>query len=204
MLINFLDMPMIAIDPTDKRTQAQLLVGRFMFYWAFLEAEINRSLGKALGLSSAETFIVTRNMTFQSKVNALKTFINFQGDSAWGIALTKALNEAAGLAESARNIIAHEPFEVSNDGQAVEFLRIVAKGELKFPEIIWTPKKFNDVFDRIEALVKTLEDNISNVALLRAVVAANAKTAAPAGLGAFLGQATLEPSSTQSDDGAGV
>jgi hypothetical protein len=187
---------MIEIDPTDKTTQAQLLVGRFLYYWAFLEAEINTSLGKALGLTSAETFIVTRNMAFQSKVNVLKTFINFQGNSKWGIALTKALSEAAGLAESARNIIAHEPFGVSDDGQAVEFIRIVARGELKFPEIIWTPAKFNDAYEQMEVLGRTLADNIPNVELLRAAVAANLRTVAPAGglfgLGTFPQSPTVQ------------
>jgi len=39
----------------------------------------------------------------------------------------------------------------------------------------------NDSYKQMEALGKTLENNISNVALLRAILADNLKTAAPAG-----------------------
>jgi hypothetical protein len=77
--VNLGNVPvMIEIDPTDN-TSGAIAVGRFMYNWALLEAEINRSLGEALGLSPAEQFNVTGTMQFRSKINVLKTFANFQG-----------------------------------------------------------------------------------------------------------------------------
>jgi hypothetical protein len=51
----------------------------------------------------------------------------------------------------------------------------------------------NDSYKKMEALGKTLENNISNVALLRAILADNLKTAAPAGeLGRTFAQGLLD------------
>lgn len=146
---------MMDLDPKDKTTQAHALVGRFLFYFAFLESTINNCVGKVLRLEGAQTYIIARNTQFRDKINILKAAATLALPK--GTPLTALLDEAATISRD-RNIVAHEVFGVSEDETGVEFLAVRARGRLTFPKIIWTPKDFEEKYE----LMRRVTDGIRN------------------------------------------
>lgn len=163
---------MIKLDPKDLRVQTAFLVGNFLAHWSILESQINRSLGDALGLSDVQRLIVTRNMQFRDKINAFKAIMSLYGDWEPATKITDALNQAADLANTSRNVVAHETFWATGDGAAVEFSRIQAKGTVKFPSVVWTPKDFATKIDKMAELGETIKAHMPSISLVEALRAA--------------------------------
>jgi hypothetical protein len=159
------------LDPKDKTTQAYVLVGRFLSYFALLESTINNCVGKVLRLDGLQTYIVTRNTQFRDKINILKAAATLALPQ--GSALVGLLDEAASISKD-RNIVAHEVFGVSEDERGVEFLAVRARGKLTFPKIVWTPKYFQEKYDWMHRVTKGIqhetESGLRIIALADALV----------------------------------
>lgn len=188
---------MIDIDPKDIEVQAAFLIGNFLSHWSLLEAQINRALGEALGLSDLQRLIVTRNMQFRDKINALKACMSLMGGFDPATKITDACNQAAELANTSRNIVAHEIFWPTEDG-AVEFGRIQAKGELKFPSVKWTLADFEAKNQKMLDLRDIIKTNMPTINLLEAVRKSQQKPPPSQGLFGlnYLSLLSLLPQST--------
>ena len=150
------------VDPKDKTTQAQVLVGRFLWHFAILESTINTCMGKVLGIEDYQTYIVGKNTQFRDKINILKTAAALAAPSS---KLPGLLDEAADIAKD-RNMVAHEMFAVSDDETGVQFYAVRARGRLSFPEIIWTPAYFQEKYVRIERVWLQIEQETESGMLI--------------------------------------
>lgn len=183
---------MIKIDPDDVMTQAQVLVGRFMYHWGTMEFEVNRAIGKVLKLGAAQTWIVARNMQLRDKLNVLRTVTNLEGPTADGKKIIEALGQIATLADS-RNLIAHNSFYPSRDGTGVEFFRVQARDKFNMPATIWTPAMFEEKFASLQAIAAVLRDSFVPPKNALALVNCLAAAMSPAPTGGLLGLGAAYP-----------
>jgi hypothetical protein len=158
----------------DKVTQEQkktyehayMLVGQFMSFWAILEDSVNMGVGKLLGMDTLEATIATANMQFRSKIHILKAVVHLRcGLTQWGKAAIKSLEEAGTLADTWRNVVAHNGFVPHGDG--VKFLIVRAKGKLHFPETIRSEVDFLVVDKRLGELARRIDEIVSKVAAMK-------------------------------------
>ena len=73
---------------------------------------------------------------------------------------------------SKRNIVAHEFFLSSEDGNSVEFVIIKANGKLQFPDEKWTVADFSAHFSTMDGFyyeLKSLTDKLGKSSVLRAL-----------------------------------
>lgn len=134
------------------------LVGMFIRWWATVEAQLDQAMAGALGLSLRQMVIVSVNIPVRAKVHITLTAIEIADlDEKKAKHYKRHLNKLWGLIDK-RNIIVHHLFSPTEDETATEFMVIEAKGSLKFPEIIWTLKDFNQSFKKMEALYVELRE----------------------------------------------
>ena len=142
--------------PIDQK-ESCTLVGEFLQAWGTMEAQLNRVIGTILGLGDIQTSIVCKNIQFRDKIHITRTAVN---ESA--LAKDKKTvydEELKKLADFSydRNMVAHDQFRPSDDQMGVLFVVIRAKGELKFPETIWSRKDFGDRVEKAKAFCQTLK-----------------------------------------------
>jgi hypothetical protein len=146
--------------------QAYKLVGQFMSLWSILESSVNEGVGKLLGMDTLEATIATANMQFRSKIHILKAVVHLRcGMSDWGKAAIKSIETAGTLADTWRNIVAHNAFVPHGDG--VKFLIVKAKGKLDFPETIRSETDFLIVGRNLGDLAKRIDDIVARVAAMK-------------------------------------
>jgi hypothetical protein len=184
---------MIKIDPDDVTTQAQVLVGRFLYHWGTMEFEVNRAIGKVLKLDAAQTWIVARNMQLRDKLNVLRTVTNLEGPTADGTLIIKALDDIATLANNSRNLIAHESFYPSRDGAGVEFFRVQARDKFAMPNTVWTPGMFEEKFASLQAIAAVLRGKFVPPKNALALVNRLAAAMAPAPTAGLVGLTAPHP-----------
>lgn len=101
--------------------RAQARVGRFLWHWALLEAELRRALRRALNLSDLEVRILASNVQLRAKIDIIRTVINANGPTEAGQRLDNVLKKIANYSAT-RNMMAHDLFGPSeDDGEIVEF-----------------------------------------------------------------------------------
>jgi hypothetical protein len=169
------------ITPGGDYDKACYQVGRFIYHFALLESAINDAIGKLLGMGTFEEAIATFNMQFRAKTNILKAIVNLKGGNAdWAKQALKDI-EAIVTLSTDRNTAVHTVF--GPDGKdAVRFLTVKARDELKYPETIWRDSDFEqkwqqavDLRVRVEEMVKrlvkgfSLEDLVSDWAKTQAL-----------------------------------
>ena len=147
------------LDPKDKTTQAQVLVGRFLWYWGALEATINNCIGKLLGLDDPQMYIVGKNTQFRDKINILRTAATIATPNSAKLADLMAV--AAELYID-RNVVAHDMFDVSEDGTGVQFYSVKARDKLRFPVVVWTPGEFAAKYSAIARLTMELDKEVKS------------------------------------------
>ena len=117
--------------PNDVR--ALTLVGLYLRSWSVMESSLNHAIERAFRLSSLEGAILTKNTQFRDKIHILKTIIDTRvvdQDVAAGHKTT--LNQISNLAPD-RNMVAHDAFSHTDDGDGVKFYVIKAKGSISIP-----------------------------------------------------------------------
>lgn len=141
---------MIDYASLDHNLRTVALVGEWLQYWAMMESELNRCMGRALALDGLQTYIVAKNVQFTAKTHILKTAL--AGSRKVGAAdrerYTKLI-DAIATETPVRNMLAHDMFLPSEKTDGVEFLVVKAKGQLKFPEEDWPIQTFQDWFARM-------------------------------------------------------
>jgi hypothetical protein len=194
--------PYSEIDPT---TRSYALVGHFLSSWAIMEHELDRVIQDGLDLTFLQMLIVTRNVQFGDKIHIAKTLVDVasitppQDKKIFQATLDKIKDFSI-----ERNLAAHEMFGPPDSGEGVEFLKVGAKGKLKFPKIVWTS---DATLDRCELCLQyktTLADlraRIKGDALSAAIAAhpSPSGTPAPLGLLGLLGLLPPEPHSSDTD-----
>src|ERR1022692_1423125 len=113
---------MAEISPTESAASSKsnesafALAGRFMFYWASLEAELNKGIHRLLGLSGTDAFVATANLSTRDKVNLIRTLVNFYGvaDETWRIVADKTVLAVSAMGGD-RNFVAHTQFFPESD-----------------------------------------------------------------------------------------
>jgi hypothetical protein len=143
---------------------ACLLVGRFMYQFALLEAAVDNAIGNLLRIRSLENQILVRNIEFSRKINILKSAVSLGGKKE---EKGRLLNRIAKVSEI-RNVIAHNVFGPDKGG--IRFLTVAAKSELKFPETFYTEERFGEMIremiglgTKLDAMVKEIEKPSANV-----------------------------------------
>jgi hypothetical protein len=62
---------MVDFYALDRDTRTAALVGQFLRHWADLENQIDRGIGGALGLTTLQRYVITKNLSFTYKLNVL-------------------------------------------------------------------------------------------------------------------------------------
>jgi hypothetical protein len=140
------------------------LVGKFLYQWGAIENLIATNIKELLKMSGPEPDVILANVTFRDKVSILSTLITL----AYGkLGQTEAKKSRSLFGEildfntNYRNILAHYPFQPTNDG--IELVRILAKGKFAKPKTIWNSKFFNDRFAEIGNFEKRIEAIIADL-----------------------------------------
>jgi hypothetical protein len=145
------------------------LIGEFMFHWAVLESEINRSIHQLLNLDGPTGYITTANMGLRDKLNLVRTLLHFycNGSDAWVKDANKELDKI-GAMSAHRNLVAHTLFG-PHKGGGVSFMTIKAKGKFDLPEVIWKPEDFDAKQIEIARLKRRLERLVATAVQVRTV-----------------------------------
>lgn len=138
--------------------KAYSLVGQFMQAWSIMENSLNGVIGASLGLSSVQREIVCSNLQFRDKVHIARTATNLMLPKDPGERFDATLKKLPNLAGRTRNMIVHNMFDVSDDGQAVMFFLTKAKGNLEFPDVRWTETDFIGEYRALSDITKALDD----------------------------------------------
>lgn len=139
------------------------LVGEFMWHWASLEQEVNKSYRKLLRIKGINGYIAVANITLRDKISAIRTVVHMAAaELSWWRAADKDLTAIATMNNERRNLVAHNAFMGHSSG-GVEFLIIKAKGKLDIPDVVWTPEEFEQVFAEVERLRERLKETTSAV-----------------------------------------
>jgi hypothetical protein len=126
------------------------LVGRFLFHFSHVEGGIDAAIAKLFDLKEDAADIITANMDMNRKLNIVQSMVDLQSKPPeWRSWATDLLNQIRGLNSPSRQIVAHSTFEPFENG-SVRFKRTTAKETLKRDAPVWSTKKFNDDFLKLE------------------------------------------------------
>ena len=141
-------------DASTKEAQnpALLLVGEFLYHWAYLEWRITEGIKKAIeGQSMQELDVMLANVGFRDKISMLSTFAHViltPFDSAKAHAAKKLFERINNFNGNYRNVLMHNPFIPLSDG--IEIDRVRAKGKFDRPETVWDAAFFEERFKEID------------------------------------------------------
>ena len=143
------------------------LVGRFMYHFAQIEAQLDRAIAKLFELNNDNALAITANIDFYRKLHVVKTITLRQMAAKNQTKLnTKSVERVfnrVGKVNSDRQIIAHSTFDAAgSDG--VVFRRVVVKGTIDKSAPVWTRAMFADKFARMEELQEGLARIVRDVA----------------------------------------
>ena len=139
------------------REGSYTLVGKFMGHWALCETMVDRAIGAALNLNPTQFFLISKTLNTRQKMDMLSVLIKssrmneeekdyFEDIVTW---LNKIYQQ--------RNTLAHNAFDPTEDGTAVEFFTVKTnKGEVRMPETKWSKEDFSDCLGKIGALMRQL------------------------------------------------
>ena len=116
-----------------------------------LESELKEALKRALGLSGLTATIVIANTQLRNKINILKTAVYLYNNEATAKPVIKILDAIANYSP-VRNMMAHDFFAPTDDGKAVHFYSVKAKGKLNISKDDWEPKHFEAAYRKARML----------------------------------------------------
>lgn len=135
-----------------EQDSAFVLVGEFLYHWAYLEHRITEGIKVAIqGQAMQELDVMLANVGFRDKISMLSTFANiilepFDSDTAK--TAKKLFESIATFSGIYRNVLMHHPFIPLMDG--IEISRVRAKGKFERPETIWNKVFFEARFREID------------------------------------------------------
>jgi hypothetical protein len=155
---------LIDFELIGKLDEAFRLVGEFMWTWASLEAELDRSVRRFLGLDSIDGYIATANISVRDKVSMTRTFVNTYSTQGteWLADANRTIN-AIGDRSNDRNLIAHNQFSPAPNG-GVSFFIVKAKGKFSLPEIVWSAAQFAEKRKQMGELGGSLKSIVASAA----------------------------------------
>ncbi|UFI03453.1 hypothetical protein [Roseibium aggregatum] len=182
--------------------RAMALAGHYLQSFALMEAAMNTAIGKALKLSSVQSVVVCKNISFRDKIHILRTLVDISP-----IATTEKkqhdtfLNKVAGYSAD-RNMVAHDLFGPDESQTGIEFFVTKAKGKLHFPTVVWSvdevEKKSKELMNA-QAKLKKMCSLFVRVDLVNALLAREKQDDAQPIAGLFsLGTQILETQQNQS------
>jgi hypothetical protein len=139
----------------DPETRAYALIGQFLKRWSDLEQQIHEAIGTALGLDETRRYILCANLQLKDKVHVLRTLVQ-QSSFSPDVKESASKELTTILNYTHRNMIAHEAFELSPDGDGVVFLPIKAKKDFSRPREPWNVNKFQEEGKTIATLAENV------------------------------------------------
>jgi hypothetical protein len=140
-------------------------VGKLLYHFSLLEQEIDKGIGKLLGIGAGAVDIVTVNIDFVRKVKILRSAEDFNAaipNTAREKKLTDTYKGILALNED-RKIVAHCTFTFGNEAGTVVFRRAVAEKALKVEPIEWDDKEFQESFTKADKLRASLHQLIEEM-----------------------------------------
>ena len=149
---------MADIRKLDPDTRCLALVGMYLQRWAIMENTLREVMAQILGTGAIYTAIIASNMQLRDKIHTLRTLINMSGilNEAGKKEYDTLLKQIA-TASSNRNMLAHDLFYPSDDGNGVAFFITKAKGKFDVPATVWSIDQFEAEFLGIERFTESLE-----------------------------------------------
>ena len=168
---------MVSTETLSSTQRSFILVGMYLQNWAFMESQLNSTVGKSLGLAILQEAIVCANLALRDKINIARTAANmeFGEGSDTAKSYIKLLTQIAN-ASTERNMIAHDMFGADKRGNkfVVTWFTVRANDKLKLPKISWSQKDFDDRFDTLQkwtAELGNLQKEITRLKLAKALTA---------------------------------
>jgi hypothetical protein len=156
---------MIDFRSLDRETRTVALVGRFLQLWGIMESAIDDAISKSLGLSTVQRFILAKNVHFMNKMHILRTLVDVSILSREAERFDKLVGQIQNLT-GIRNMMAHDPFILSEKTDGVIFFVVRAKGRFAAPEEDWTISRFESEYTRLigyTAELTELRDKLAKV-----------------------------------------
>jgi hypothetical protein len=141
---------MTDINSLDAETRCLALVGKFLQKWAAMEGAMHLAMQRALELDAFQAAILASNIRLWDKINILRTLVSRLPFDADKIKRFDHVLVAIGEASHKRNMIAHNAFAPSPEGEGVSFSVTKAKGKLAFADIVWGVAEFEKEYAEIE------------------------------------------------------
>jgi hypothetical protein len=138
-------------ETNDPLARACELVGRFFYHFSRMELQLDTAIAKLFKLDPLYAPIVTANMNFVKKVDAVQCALSQGKFTIDSEATIKAIMDI----NNKRVVIAHSTFEP--EGNGVTFTRITANKELKAEPCSWNEMEFQVFFQRLESLESDLK-----------------------------------------------
>lgn len=146
--------------PTD---QACLLVGRFLFHFSNIEAELNDALRKLFELHPDSADTVCANIDFFRKVHIVRSALTDQDTDGARTQQIKEVFKKVARFNDQRLVAAHAPFEANgNDG--IRFKRTLAKTGLSRETPVWTAEYCAKLYGDMVALRTDLHMMVQSIA----------------------------------------
>jgi hypothetical protein len=136
-------------------------VGRFQYHFSRIERALNLCIAKLFDLSEISADIVCANIDFVKKVYIVRSQVIVQFKDKDN-AVVDLLGKIYGINEPDRQIVIHSTFE-PDDVDGVRFTRLIAKKGLDRPKQVWSKKKFEDLFTKMDTLAGELERLVNEI-----------------------------------------
>jgi hypothetical protein len=146
----------------DDLERACAQVGRFLYYFAQLENQIDEALAKLFRLDANSANMITGSVAFYKRFNLVRTATLAQiSDPKEQERVDKILNEVR-KHNDGRQVVAHSRFEPLDNG--VKFTRVVAReGTVKIPPETWCEEDFENKYAAMQKLVQQLKEVMAQV-----------------------------------------
>lgn len=142
----------------DGNERACELVGRFIFHFSKLEAELDLAIATLFDLDADSAVILTANIDFSRKLSVVASAVRAQNaspDQQWLIKEIDNTFSAIFQINDLRTMIAHSAFSAHAEG-GVQFTRNVARKELNRHTHVWTEGGFASEFEKMKRLEREL------------------------------------------------
>lgn len=153
----------ISYEP-DPDADIQRLVGKFLQRFARLERELDKGIGKLLGINDRRIDIVCANLTFAKKIDLLFSAENYVAEIPKphrSILLKKTRNEILKINDH-RVVFAHNEFFKDDHGN-LAFSQNLARKELKNSIHRYSDHDISELCEKIENLRKSIIALIENM-----------------------------------------